>query len=122
MSFQAIGTGSGILGFRPCWCPSPFPSPSISRCFPFILLHLPLDFIRLFLTVTVSAPRHQPSSFTWAWDQHRVTADPEAELYTITTVLYLRKVILKCNVITIINCHSKATIKKSHKLYWLITN
>src|SRR6218665_722586 len=34
MSFQAIGTGSGILGYRPCWCPSPFPlSPSISRCF-----------------------------------------------------------------------------------------
>src|SRR6218665_1199677 len=29
MSFQAIGTGSGVLGFRSCWCPSPFPSPSI---------------------------------------------------------------------------------------------
>jgi len=25
VSFQAIGTGSGILGYRPCWCPSPFP-------------------------------------------------------------------------------------------------
>src|SRR6218665_449238 len=34
MSFQAIGTGSGILGYRQCWCPSPFPlSPSISRFF-----------------------------------------------------------------------------------------
>jgi|SRR6218665_173670 len=31
--FQAIGTASGILEYRPCWCPSPFPSPSISRCF-----------------------------------------------------------------------------------------
>src|SRR6218665_3314270 len=72
-------TGSGILGFRPCWCPSPFPSPSISRCFPFTLFHLPLDFIRLYLTVTVSSPRHQPSSFAWAWDQHRDTAHPEEE-------------------------------------------
>src|SRR6218665_3873234 len=24
---------SGVLGFRPCWCPSPFPSPSLSGCF-----------------------------------------------------------------------------------------
>src|SRR6218665_1966026 len=31
--FQAIGTASGILEYRPCWCPSPFPSPSVSRCF-----------------------------------------------------------------------------------------
>ena len=23
----------GILGFCPCWCPSRFPSPSMSRCF-----------------------------------------------------------------------------------------
>src|SRR6218665_1905686 len=29
----------GILGPRPCWFPSPLPSPSISRCFPFTLLH-----------------------------------------------------------------------------------
>src|SRR6218665_4026133 len=43
-----IMCGSGILGFRPCWCSSPFPSPSISRCFLFTLLHLPLDLIRLF--------------------------------------------------------------------------
>jgi len=26
---HAIGTGSGILGFRKCWCPSPFPLPSL---------------------------------------------------------------------------------------------
>src|SRR6218665_1866312 len=49
-------------------------------------------------------------------DQHMATGDHEAELYAITNcyVLYLRKVIVKCNVITIIICHSKATIKKSH--------
>src|SRR6218665_1614110 len=35
--FLGNWAGSGILGYRPCWCPSPFPSPSISRCFPFIL-------------------------------------------------------------------------------------
>src|SRR6218665_1515361 len=57
-------------GFRPCWCPSPFPSPSISRFFLFTLLHLPLDFIRLFFTVTVSAPHHQPSSSFQTWDWH----------------------------------------------------
>src|SRR6218665_3041793 len=25
----------GFRGFRSCWCPPPFPSPSISRCFSF---------------------------------------------------------------------------------------
>src|SRR6218665_3275315 len=58
------------MGFRPCWCPSPFPSPSISQCFLFTLLHLPLDFIRLFFTVAVSAPHHQPSSLFQTWDWH----------------------------------------------------
>src|SRR6218665_2690513 len=31
--FLGYWAGFGILGYRPCWCPSPFPSPSISRCF-----------------------------------------------------------------------------------------
>src|SRR6218665_412761 len=57
-------------GFRPCWCPSPFPSPSISRFFLFTLLHQPLDFIRLFFTMAVSAPHHQPSSLFHTWDWH----------------------------------------------------
>src|SRR6218665_2575665 len=34
------------------------------------LLHQPLDFIRLFFMVVVSAPRHQPSSLFQAWDWH----------------------------------------------------
>ena len=38
---------SGILGCRPRWCPSSSPSPSISRCFLFTFLHLPLDFIHV---------------------------------------------------------------------------
>ena len=25
VSCQVIGNGSGFLGYRPCWCPSPFP-------------------------------------------------------------------------------------------------
>src|SRR6218665_1455348 len=45
--FLGYWAGSGILGHRTYWCQSPFPSPSISRCFPFTL-HLPLDFIRVF--------------------------------------------------------------------------
>src|SRR6218665_673584 len=35
------------------------------------------------LTVTVSAPSHQPSSFTWVWNQHRATADSEVKLQYI---------------------------------------
>src|SRR6218665_1647177 len=34
--FPAIGIGSGVLGFRPYWCPSPFPSHT--WCFPFALI------------------------------------------------------------------------------------
>jgi len=45
--FLGYWDGSGILGFRPCWCPSAFPSPSISWCFSITLLRLPLDFIRV---------------------------------------------------------------------------
>ena len=48
VSFQTIGTGSGILGFRPCWCPSPFslclPNLGVS---PSTLPVLPLDMIRV---------------------------------------------------------------------------
>src|SRR6218665_1514920 len=33
MSFPATGIGSGVLGFRPHRCPSPFPSPSILGVF-----------------------------------------------------------------------------------------
>src|SRR6218665_48621 len=47
--FLGYSAGSGILGYHPCWCPSPFPSPPISVlwCFSFPLLPLPLDFIRV---------------------------------------------------------------------------
>src|SRR6218665_374746 len=42
---SSIGEFPG--SFRPCWCPSPFSSPSISRCFPFTFLHPPSEFIRV---------------------------------------------------------------------------
>ena len=45
--YYRTGSGTCILGIHPCQCPSPFPSPSISRYFPFTLLHLPLDFVLL---------------------------------------------------------------------------
>src|SRR6218665_1625119 len=32
-TFPAIGIGSGVLGFRQYWCPSPFPSLSILGVF-----------------------------------------------------------------------------------------
>src|SRR6218665_2311839 len=48
--FPAIGIGSGVLGFRPYWCSSPFPSlPSLR--FPYLVIsihsYLPLDFNRV---------------------------------------------------------------------------
>src|SRR6218665_3093481 len=68
--FLGYRTGPGTLGFRPCWCPSPFPLPSISPYFLFTLLHQPLDFIPLFLGVAVSAAHHQLSSLFQTWDWH----------------------------------------------------
>src|SRR6218665_708558 len=39
VSFKAIEIGSGVLGFRPYWCPSPFPSPSILGVFRSLFCH-----------------------------------------------------------------------------------
>src|SRR6218665_3034602 len=47
--FPGYWAGSRILGYRPCWCPSPFPFlPSIPRCFPFTLTSPPLIFFLFF--------------------------------------------------------------------------
>ena len=57
VSFRAIRNGSASLGFRPCRCPSPFPSPSISRCFSIhssLLCHW-ISFM-FFFTTDVSKP------------------------------------------------------------------
>src|SRR6218665_1254499 len=57
--FQAIGTGSGILGYHPCLCPSPFPpSPSISRCFSIHSSHAIGFHLGFFFTTDASAPIH----------------------------------------------------------------
>src|SRR6218665_3917727 len=89
MSFQANWDWLWCPGLSPMLVPTSFPSPYLS-VFPFTLLHLPLDFIRLFFTAAVSAPHHQPSSCTRAWDRHRATVDPEAELHTyIHTYLHV---------------------------------
>src|SRR6218665_3565224 len=52
------------MGFRPCWCQTPFPSPSISQCFLFTLLHQPLDFIRLVFTVRYLHPTTNPPPYS----------------------------------------------------------
>src|SRR6218665_1956496 len=44
--FLSCWAGSDILGCRPCWCLSPFPSPYNLGVFPFTL-HMPLDFIHV---------------------------------------------------------------------------
>src|SRR6218665_3809657 len=46
--FPGYWAGSRILGYRPCWCPSPFPFlPSIPRCFPFTLHRHWISFVFL---------------------------------------------------------------------------
>src|SRR6218665_1693342 len=58
--FPAIGIDCGVLGFRPYWCPSPFPSPSILDVFH--SLFLPSDFNRVsFLWPTYRHPFVDPS-------------------------------------------------------------
>src|SRR6218665_2217710 len=46
-----------ILGYRPCWCLSPFPLPSISQCFSIHSSSLSIGFHScLFFTADQSAP------------------------------------------------------------------
>ena len=94
------------LGFRLCWCPSPFPSPSLSRCFPFTLLHLPLHFIRLSsLRLMYLDPSVNPSltnfsmsfqAWDWLWypmlwsqRRNNIPADNNA-LYCIAFIYFYR--------------------------------
>src|SRR6218665_948118 len=54
--FLGYWAGSGILGYRPCCRPSPFPWPSISRCFSIQSSHA-IGFHSCFsFTADVSAP------------------------------------------------------------------
>src|SRR6218665_2637880 len=50
-----IGIGSGVLGFRPYWCPSPFPSLSILGVFHSLLSAIEFQ-LRFFFTADVSPP------------------------------------------------------------------
>src|SRR6218665_1502335 len=77
MNFQTIRTGSGIQGFRPCWCPSPFPLPSKSRCFSIHSSSPAIEFHScLFFTTDVSALIGRPftcallgefQAWDWLW-------------------------------------------------------
>src|SRR6218665_4214648 len=53
--FLAIGNGSGVLGFRLYWCPSPFPSPSILGVFHSLLSAIEFQSC-FFFTADVSPP------------------------------------------------------------------
>src|SRR6218665_1698185 len=72
MSFQANWDWLWCPGLSPMLVPTSFPSPYLA-VFPFTLLHLPLDFIRLFFTAAVSAPHHQPSMFPLRCTRARTT-------------------------------------------------
>src|SRR6218665_1219938 len=57
--FLGYWSGSGILGFRPCWCLSPFPLPSISQCYSIHSSSPAIGFHScFFFTADVSAPIH----------------------------------------------------------------
>src|SRR6218665_3120396 len=57
MSFPAIGIGSGVLGFRPYWGPSPFPSLSMLGVFHSLLGLTAIGFQScFFLTADVAPP------------------------------------------------------------------
>src|SRR6218665_3710628 len=70
----AIGIGSGVLGFRPYWCPSPFFSPSILGVFHSILSAIGFQSC-FFFTADVSPPirstlrllTFQVSYQAWDW-------------------------------------------------------
>src|SRR6218665_3777102 len=65
MSFQTIRTGSGILGFSPCWCPSPFLWPSIFQCFSIHSFSPAIEFHScFFFTTDVSEPIGQPFTYS----------------------------------------------------------
>src|SRR6218665_2624025 len=53
--FTAIGIGSGVLGFRPYWCPSPFPLLSILGVFHSFLSAIGFQSC-FFFTAEVSTP------------------------------------------------------------------
>src|SRR6218665_650438 len=56
--FSAIGIGSGVLpGFRPYWCPSPFPTPSILVVFHSLLSAIGFQSC-FFFTTDVSIATH----------------------------------------------------------------
>src|SRR6218665_618556 len=55
MSFPAFGIGSGVLGFRPYWCPSPFPSLSMLGVFHSLLSAIGFRSC-FFFTADVSPP------------------------------------------------------------------
>src|SRR6218665_2367955 len=55
VSSPAIGIGSGVLGFRSYWCPSPFPSLSILGVFHSLLSAIGFQSC-FFFTADVSPP------------------------------------------------------------------
>src|SRR6218665_3266710 len=74
MSFPAIWIGSGVLGFRPYWCASPFPSPSILGVFHSLVSAIGFQSC-FFFTADVSLPirstlhllTFQVSFQAWDW-------------------------------------------------------
>src|SRR6218665_328842 len=84
--------------------------------FSFTLIRLPVDFIRLFLTVAVPAPRHQPSSYTQVWNRcHEIDYPPELTYprgYSISIPIYPppRKITTDAYKVTSIRQHLETCI------------
>src|SRR6218665_2474920 len=64
--------------FRPCWCPSPFPLPSISWCFSIHFTSPAIEFhSSIFHGGGICTPPLTLPIYSGLGDWHRATADPE---------------------------------------------
>src|SRR6218665_2508245 len=64
VSFPAIGIGSGVLGFRPYWCPSTFPSLSILGVFHSLLSAIGFQSCFFFTADVYRHPFGQPFTYS----------------------------------------------------------
>src|SRR6218665_138205 len=82
VSFPLTGIGSGVLGFRPYWCPSPFPSPSKLG-----VLHSLLSAIGFqscfFFTADVSPPIRSTLHLPYFHHNNAPTCIPRKPLKTV---------------------------------------
>src|SRR6218665_1836393 len=108
--FPAFGIDSGVLGFRPYWCPLPFPSPSILGVFHSFLSAVGFQSC-FFFTADVSPPIRSISL-------HEYIYRPILYIY-IHVCVCEREYDRQCMPLSLCN-YSKHSIK--HRYRYLIIN